>query len=67
MTEKKPRTIDSAASARVDRIYQNPDVVAQRVFVRDRLALRPGDAVIDVGAGPGLLALEMASEVGPNG
>ncbi|NKB45064.1 MAG: methyltransferase domain-containing protein [Alphaproteobacteria bacterium] len=67
MTEKKPRTFDSAASARVDRIYQNPDVVAQRVFVRDRLALRPGDAVIDVGAGPGLLALEMASEVGPNG
>jgi arsenite methyltransferase len=65
--EKKPRAFDAAASARVDRMYQNPDIVAQRVFVRDHLALQPGEAVIDVGAGPGLLALEMAADVGPTG
>ncbi|MGB1876119.1 MAG: methyltransferase domain-containing protein [Rhodospirillaceae bacterium] len=67
MTDKKPRTFDAAASARVDRMYQNPDVVAQRVFVRKHLALQPGETVIDVGAGPGLLAQEMANEVGPQG
>lgn len=67
MTGEKPRAFDAAASARVDRMYQNPDIVAQRVFVRDHLALQAGEAVIDVGAGPGLLALEMASDVGPSG
>lgn len=67
MTSKKPRKFDAVASARVDRMYQNPDVVAQRVFVREHLALQPGEKVIDVGAGPGLLALEMANEVGSQG
>jgi ubiquinone/menaquinone biosynthesis C-methylase UbiE len=35
--------------------------------VRTALALRPRDRVLDVGAGPGLLAAEMADEVGPEG
>lgn len=48
-------------------MYQNSDIVAQRRFVRQHLALQPGETVMDVGAGPGLLALEMAAEVGPEG
>lgn len=67
MTSAEPKSFDALASARVDRMYQNPDIVAQRVFVRQQLALKPGETVLDVGAGPGLLALEMANEVGPNG
>lgn len=67
MTETKPRVFDAAASAKVDRIYQNPDIVAQRVYVRGHLGLRPGEHVMDIGSGPGLLALEMAEEVGPTG
>ncbi|MEQ9110029.1 MAG: methyltransferase domain-containing protein [Rhodospirillaceae bacterium] len=67
MTSSAPATFDAAASARVDRIYQNPDIVAQRVFVRQNLALKPGERVMDIGAGPGLLTLEMATEVGSEG
>ena len=67
MTETKPTTFDAATSARVDRMYQNADIVAQRIFVREHLALSAGEQVMDVGAGPGLLALEMAAEVGPDG
>lgn len=48
-------------------MYQNPDIVAQRAFVRHHLALQPGESVMDVGAGPGLLALEMAGDVAPTG
>jgi len=67
MAGVKPKSFDAAASARVDQMYQNPDIVAQRVFVRQKLALQAGETVLDVGAGPGLLALEMADEIGPNG
>ena len=67
MTASAPAKFDAAASVRVDRIYQNPDIVAQRVFVRQHLALKPGERVMDIGAGPGLLALEMATEVGADG
>jgi arsenite methyltransferase len=67
VTETKPTTFDAATSARVDRMYQNADIVAQRIFVREHLALSAGEQVMDVGAGPGLLALEMAAEVGPDG
>lgn len=67
MTDDKPRVFDAAASARVDRIYQNPDIVAQRAFVRQHLDLQAGEHVMDIGAGPGLLALEMAEEVGDGG
>lgn len=67
MTKSDPKRFDAEASARVDRMYQNPDIVAQRAFVRARLALQPDETVMDIGAGPGLLALEMASDVGPKG
>lgn len=67
MTKSDTKRFDAEASARVDRMYQNPDIVAQRAFVRHHLALQPGDSVMDVGAGPGLLALEMAADVGPTG
>ncbi|MEQ8734269.1 MAG: methyltransferase domain-containing protein [Rhodospirillaceae bacterium] len=67
MADPSSNAFDAKTSARVDRIYQNPDIVAQRVFVRQHLTLKPGERVMDVGAGPGLLALEMATEVGPEG
>lgn len=67
MGADKPAKFDAETSARVDRIYQNPDVVAQRVFIRDNIPIRSGDKVVDVGAGPGLLAIEIAEAVGPGG
>jgi len=41
--------------------------VAQRRRTLDVLALRPGERVADLGCGPGLLALDMARQVGPGG
>lgn len=67
MTGKQPKRFDAAASARVERMYQNPDIVAQRDFVRRHLNLQKGEAVMDVGAGPGFLAMEMANDVRPGG
>ena len=53
---------DDRESRRVEAIYLTPDVVAQRARVLDALALARSERVVDLGCGPGLLALEMARE-----
>ena len=58
---------DEEASRRLEAVYLTPDVVEQRRVVREALALRPGERVLDVGSGPGLLAQEMATSVGAGG
>lgn len=55
------------ASRRVEAIYTTPDVVAQRREVLRALELRPGERVLDMGSGPGFLALDMGVAVGPSG
>jgi arsenite methyltransferase len=58
---------DADAARRIEAIYRTPDVVEQRREVLRALALVPGERVIDIGSGPGLLAAEMAEAVGPDG
>ncbi|MGH2880120.1 MAG: methyltransferase domain-containing protein [Solirubrobacteraceae bacterium] len=58
---------DEDASRRVEAIYTTPDVIEQRQTILRALALRPGERVIDIGSGPGLLACEMAATVGTGG
>jgi len=58
---------DEKEARRVEALYQTPDVVAQRKRVLDVLALRVGERVVDLGCGPGLLALQMAERVGSGG
>lgn len=58
---------DEDASRRVERIYTTPDVIQQRQAILRALALQPGERVIDIGSGPGLLACEMAAAVGTGG
>ncbi|MEV5961578.1 methyltransferase domain-containing protein [Kribbella sp. NPDC051952] len=65
--ERDGLRFDPGISQQIEAMYTTPDVVEQRRVVRAALALRPGDRVLDVGVGPGLLAAEMASEVGPSG
>jgi ubiquinone/menaquinone biosynthesis C-methylase UbiE len=58
---------DERTSRRVESTYLTADVVRQRRVVRGTLALRPGEQVLDLGSGPGFLAVEMADEVGADG
>lgn len=58
---------DEAQSRTLEAIYLTPDVVSQRRAVMKALQLAAGERVLDVGSGPGLLALEMAEAVGPEG
>jgi arsenite methyltransferase len=58
---------DAARARRIERICQTPDIVEQRARTLEWLALRPGERVVDLGCGPGLLAFEMALRVGPTG
>lgn len=64
MTEFK---FDEATSQRLEAIYLTPDVVSQRRQVMQALQLVPGERVLDIGSGPGLLAAEVAAAVGPEG
>jgi len=58
---------DEVAARRTEAIYSTPDAVGQRLWTRHALSLRQGESVVDVGSGPGFLAAEMASELGPTG
>ncbi len=58
---------DDRASGRVEAQYATPDLVRQRSVVRAALDLKPGEDVLDIGSGPGLLACEMAADVGVGG
>jgi arsenite methyltransferase len=58
---------DEEWSRRVEATYTTPDVVEQRRVIRAALALEQGETVLDIGSGPGLLACEMAAEVGTVG
>jgi arsenite methyltransferase len=58
---------DSEVSQQVEAVSMTVDLAEQRRKIGCALALRPGDRVLDVGVGPGVLAAEMAAEVGPQG
>ena len=58
---------DEEASRRNETAYMTPDVVEQRRAVRAALALGRGEKVLDIGSGAGLLAHELAAEVGAVG
>ncbi len=58
---------DEKAAKAVEAMYLTPDVVGQRARVMEALALRPGEAALDIGVGPGLLAYDMAKAVTKTG
>ena len=69
MSGEKSETIqfDADQARSVEAMYQTPDVVGQRLHTIKALNLQLGEAVLDVGVGPGLLAAEMAQCVGQEG
>lgn len=58
---------DEAWSRKVEAIYTTSDVAAQRQAVLRLLAPREGERILDIGAGPGFLALDLARAVGEDG
>ena len=62
-----PLQFDQSESRRVEATYLTPDVIEQRRVALAALDPRPGEAVLDIGSGPGLLACEIAEAVGPHG
>lgn len=58
---------DEAGSRKVEALYLTPDVVVQRERVLTAVALNAGESVVDLGCGPGLLALDMLERIGVHG
>jgi arsenite methyltransferase len=62
-----PIEFNEAAARILEAAYLTTDVVEQRAILLRLLSLEPGQAVLDVGSGPGLLVREIADSVGPTG
>jgi arsenite methyltransferase len=58
---------DEEMSRRVEAIYKTEDAARRRRAVLEALDPSSGERVIDLGTGPGFLALEVAGRVGPTG
>jgi ubiquinone/menaquinone biosynthesis C-methylase UbiE len=52
---------DASAVAREEANYQTPTAKERRAFVRNELALDPGETVLSIGCGPGFEPAELAS------
>jgi len=51
----------------LERTYSTADVVEQRARIRAKVVPQRGEYGLDIGCGPGLLACDLARDVGPTG
>jgi len=58
---------DEGVARSLERLYQTDDVLRRRALVLGAAAARPGDAVLDVGCGPGFYVADLAGTVGSSG
>lgn len=58
---------DEDFSRKQEQLAKTPDMVAQRQAMHSALSLQPGERVLDVGSGNGIMVREMAETVGPGG
>jgi len=58
---------DETASRRLLKTYLQPDIVTQRRLTVAALSPAPGERILDIGSGPGLMAAELAAAVGAQG
>lgn len=58
---------DASAGNALERAYLTPDVIHQRRIVLEALDPQPGESILDVGSGPGLMLEEIARRVGGAG
>lgn len=60
-------SFDAETTRILDTAYQGSDITRRRRASFDALAPRPGERILDLGCGPGLLTQELARAVGPGG
>jgi arsenite methyltransferase len=58
---------NEAVVKQLEIVYRSRDVLRRRRLVREALAPKPGERILDVGSGPGFYAAELLDEVGPAG
>lgn len=58
---------DRDVAQRLEAVYRTPEMVEQRRFTIEALSPRSGERILDIGTGPGLLALDLGSRVAPEG
>ena len=61
------RVYNEEESKRTEQAYLSPEIVRQRERTLDISSPQPGEQIVDVGCGPGLLARELAAAVGKTG
>jgi arsenite methyltransferase len=58
---------DDETGKQLEELYRLRDAVRRRRLVREALAARRGERILDVGCGPGFYCAELIEEVGPEG
>jgi arsenite methyltransferase len=58
---------DERTAAQLEVVYRTRDIRRRRALAQQALAAQPGDAVLDVGCGPGFYVVDILDIVGENG
>jgi ubiquinone/menaquinone biosynthesis C-methylase UbiE len=58
---------DERIARSLEKLYGTADVLRRRAIVREAIGAAPGDAVLDVGCGPGFYVAELLDETGSSG
>lgn len=64
---KRRTPYNDAKAKRTERAYLSAEIAQQRERTLEAIAPSPGECIVDVGCGPGLLSRAIAEAVGPDG